>query len=90
MLKSWGLNVQLGRNLYAEDNQFAGNDDLRFQDLQQALNDPHVDMIWCARGGYGTVRLIDRINWDLFEQPTDQSLDCKAHTRYMEQNTYEY
>lgn len=66
VLKSWGLEVQLGRNLYAEHNQFAGTDDQRLQDLHSALDDPTVEMIWCARGGYGTVRLLDRIDWTSF------------------------
>lgn len=68
VLKSWGLEVQLGRNLYAEDNQFAGTDEQRLQDLQLALDDPTVEMIWCARGGYGTVRLLDHLNWTAFLQ----------------------
>lgn len=60
MLQSWGLNVVTGEHLYAEENQFAGSDEQRHSDLQQMLDDPDVRAIFCARGGYGTVRLIDQ------------------------------
>jgi muramoyltetrapeptide carboxypeptidase len=65
-LKSWGMNVELGKNLFASLNQFAGNDDQRTEDFQNALNNPGVKAIWFARGGYGTVRIIDRIDWTSF------------------------
>lgn len=63
MLRSWGLEVQLGRNIYATDHQFGGNDQQRLEDLQEALNDPEVDMVWCSRGGYGTSRLLDQLGF---------------------------
>lgn len=66
LLKSWGLTVELGRNIYAQENQFAGTIEQRYQDLQEALDDEHVDMIWCSRGGYGTTMLLDRLNFDKF------------------------
>ena len=66
LLKSWGLIVQLGRNTYATDNQFAGTPKHRLQDLQEALNDNHVNMIWCSRGGYGTTMLIDQLDFAAF------------------------
>ena len=66
LLTSWGLNVELGRNIYAIDNQFAGSETQRLQDLQQALNDDTVDMIWCSRGGYGTTMLLDHIDFEAF------------------------
>jgi muramoyltetrapeptide carboxypeptidase len=66
LLKSWGLVVELGRNVYSDDNQFAGSQSNRLQDLQEALNEPHIGLIWCSRGGYGTTMLIDELNFDLF------------------------
>ncbi|MCB9262450.1 MAG: LD-carboxypeptidase [Flavobacteriales bacterium] len=66
LLSSWGFEVSLGSNIFAEKNQFAGSDDLRINDLQTALDDPDINMIWCSRGGYGTVKLIDRLNFDAF------------------------
>lgn len=66
LLKSWGLNVQTGKNLFKDDRQFAGTDDDRAADLQKALNSKTCKAILFARGGYGTVRIIDRIDWKRF------------------------
>ena len=66
ILTSWDLKVQLGQYIFEEDNQFAGNDIQRLSDIQTALNDPEIKAIFCARGGYGTPRIIDHINWDNF------------------------
>ncbi len=66
LLKSWGLEVQPGKNLFKEDRQFAGSDDDRASDLQKALNSKTCKAILFARGGYGTVRIIDRIDWKRF------------------------
>lgn len=63
LIKSWGLNVRLGKSIDTEENQFAGKDNLRAQDLQEAINDPQAKAIWCARGGYGTVKIIDKIDF---------------------------
>lgn len=68
--ESWELEIVLGDHLFAESNQFAGSDELRAQDLQQMLDDPEIKAIVFARGGYGTVRIIDQINWEKFiKQP---------------------
>lgn len=70
LLKSWGLEVQTGKNLYKEQNQFAGSDEDRAGDLQRALNNKNVQAVLFARGGYGTVRIIDQIDWKKFvKQP---------------------
>ncbi|MBC8110637.1 MAG: LD-carboxypeptidase [Verrucomicrobia bacterium] len=68
LLGSWGLNVKLGKNLFSEANQFAGSDDQRGEDLQTALDDPDIAAIICARGGYGTSRILDKLNFSRFEQ----------------------
>ncbi|QNJ97647.1 S66 peptidase family protein [Constantimarinum furrinae] len=67
LLKSWGLNVVLGKSIDASDHQYAGDDALRASDLQQQLDDPNIKAIWCARGGYGTVRLIDALDFSVFK-----------------------
>lgn len=59
----WGLEVVLGEHLFAEDNQFAGTDVQRTADLQEMLDDDEIRAIICARGGYGTVRIIDNIDF---------------------------
>ena len=66
VLESWGLIVKLGANLFAEDSQFAGTDDQRAADLQAALDDESSKAIICVRGGYGTVRIIDQIDFSEF------------------------
>ena len=67
-LESWGLHPIIGNTIDLEDNQYAGNDDERAKDLQQMLNDESIKAIFCARGGYGTVRIIDKINFNLFKK----------------------
>ncbi len=66
-LQIWGLEVCLGKNIYAQENQFAGSDEQRSADLQNALDDESIHAILFARGGYGTIRIIDKINFDLFK-----------------------
>jgi muramoyltetrapeptide carboxypeptidase len=67
-VEGWGMNVELGKNLFASLNQFAGTDEQRAEDFQNALNNPEVKAIWFARGGYGTVRIIDNIDWTSFKK----------------------
>lgn len=62
LLMSWGLEPVLGANVRTGHGFLAGNDDERLADLQRALDDPSVRGIFCARGGYGTARIIDRLN----------------------------
>ena len=66
LLRSWQLDVVLPDHLFDADNQFAGDDPTRALTLQQQLDDPAVRAIFCARGGYGTVRIIDRLDFTRF------------------------
>lgn len=66
LFRSWGLEVVYDERLFAADNQFAGPDDLRAACLQQYLDNPDIKAIICARGGYGTVRIIDRLDFSAF------------------------
>ena len=66
ILKSWGLNVQTGKNLFKTQNQFSGSDEERADDFQRALNNKTCQAILFARGGYGTVRIIDQIDFKRF------------------------
>ena len=63
LLKSWGLNVVIGKHVFNKTNHFAGTDDERCEDFQKAMDDPTISAIWCARGGYGTVRILDKLNF---------------------------
>ena len=64
LFKSWGLKTLLGKNLLKKHHQFAGTDLERAEDLQWAINHKEIKAIICARGGYGTVRIIDKINFN--------------------------
>ncbi len=62
----WGLNVVLGKNIYAVSDQYAGDDNQRTSDLQEMLDDTNIKAIFIARGGYGTLRIIDKIDFSKF------------------------
>jgi muramoyltetrapeptide carboxypeptidase len=66
LLQSWGLEVVLGETVNASYHQFAGDDDLRAKDLQCFIDDDSVKAIIAARGGYGTVRIIDHVDFSRF------------------------
>ncbi len=68
LAKSWGLEVIIGKNAFKKHNHFAGTDDERQSDLQFALNDKKIKAIWCSRGGYGTVRIIDQLDFTTFQK----------------------
>ncbi len=61
ILEEQGLKTLTG-SIYTRHNQFAGEDSNRLEDLQQMLDHPDVRAIFCVRGGYGTIRLLDRID----------------------------
>lgn len=61
-LKSWGLELSLGKHTYSSDSVFSGTDEQRLSDFQTAINDESVKLILCARGGYGLTRYIDQLD----------------------------
>ena len=67
LLKEWGYQVELGDYLFQPHHQFAGSDEQRAQSFQQALDDPGIKAIVCLRGGYGSVRVIDRLDFSKAE-----------------------
>lgn len=67
-LENFGFKVVLGKTIDAAHHQFAGTDDFRARDLQQMMDNTSVDAIWCARGGYGTVRIIDKLDFNNFKK----------------------
>lgn len=67
-LQSWGLRVMVPEGLYAAEGQLAGSDKHRAALLQGQLDDPEVRAILCCRGGYGTVRIIDHLDFTRFAQ----------------------
>lgn len=68
MLRSWGLDVVIPKGLYETDNQFAGSDEHRARLLQQLLDDDSIRAIFCCRGGYGTVRIVDQLDFSRFAE----------------------
>jgi muramoyltetrapeptide carboxypeptidase len=68
LLHSWGLEVVIGSTIGLDDNQLAGTDAQRAADFQQQLDNPNIKAIWCVKGGYGTVRMIDLLDFTKFKQ----------------------
>ena len=68
MLQSWGLKVILGKTIGMEKNQMAGTDEQRATDFQRMLDNPSIKAIWAAKGGYGTVRIVDKIDFSNFKK----------------------
>jgi muramoyltetrapeptide carboxypeptidase len=67
-LENWGFHVIVGESATASFHQFSGDDEIRRNDFQTQLNDPNVKAIICLRGGYGSVRIIDKIDFSEFEK----------------------
>src|SRR5690554_1181528 len=68
LLESWGLEVLLGETVHTSFHQFSGEDQLRANDFQEMLDDSSVKAIIAARGGYGSVRIIDMLDFSSFEK----------------------
>ena len=64
VLSEWGLIVERGKYLYNKHGFFAGTDNERLEDLQNVIDDGEVRSVFCARGGYGLSRIIDRVNFN--------------------------
>lgn len=67
-LQEWGLEVLIGDTVTAAHHQFAGSDKLRCSDLQRFLDDKEIKAIIAGRGGYGTIRIIDDLDFSKFAQ----------------------
>lgn len=68
LLNSWNLNVVVGENMFNQNNEFAGTDEERAADFQKALDNSNIKAIWCARGGYGSVRILDKLDYTKFKE----------------------
>ena len=68
LLESWGLKVRLGKTIGLDSCQLGGSDMERAADFQEQLDNDNIKAIWCARGGYGTVRIIDMIDFSKFKK----------------------
>ena len=63
-VRSFGWDPVVARNALGRNGYFAGTDAERVADLNAALLDDTVDAVWCLRGGYGAMRLLDAIDYD--------------------------
>jgi len=68
VFNGWGLDVILGRNIFKRKNTFAGSDKQRKDDFQDIIDRQDIRAIICARGGYGTIRIINKIDFRKFIQ----------------------
>ena len=69
ILQGWGVQVVLSPQLFQEGHSYlAGKDENRIAGLQQFLDDPNTSAIICARGGYGTTRIIDDLDFSGFKK----------------------
>ncbi|MEI7596950.1 MAG: LD-carboxypeptidase [Bacteroidota bacterium] len=66
IISQMGYMPILGKNIFSEYNQFAGTVEQRLSDLQVMLDDDSIKAILCARGGYGTVQIIDKVDFSIF------------------------
>ena len=63
ILQEWGLIVSISENALQETGRFSGFVEQRLSDLQTAMDDPDIKLIFCSRGGYGAVHLLDRLDF---------------------------
>ena len=67
-LKDLGYHIIEGESLSAREKYFAGSDALRAEEINRFFADPHVDALFCARGGWGTLRILDRLDYAIIRQ----------------------
>jgi len=68
MQDNWGLEVLVGESVSASYFGFAGTDEVRARDFQKMIDDTSIKAIFSARGGYGSSRIIDSIDFEVFKQ----------------------
>ena len=68
LMESWGYTIKIGDTIGKRDFTFGGTDEDRARDLQHMLDDKKIKAIMCARGGYGIIRIIDKLKWEKFKE----------------------
>ena len=66
-IEAMGYNVKLSKNIYAQNRYLAGSDEDKITELHKFYKDNEVKLILCARGGYGAIRLVNKIDYDLIK-----------------------
>ena len=67
-MQHWGFNIKIGETIGKRDFTYCGTDEERLTDFQKMLDDPNIKAIMCARGGYGFVRIIDKLDFSLLRR----------------------
>ena len=68
LLEEWGYQIVLGENIYQQHHQFAGNDNERAEDFIKMITNPEIKAILSVRGGYGTVRILEKLNKTIIQK----------------------
>ena len=68
LAESWGLHVVYGKHLFDTAGHFSATDEQRAADFQKAMDNPNIKAIWAGRGGYGTARILDRLDYTKFKE----------------------
>jgi len=68
LLESFPLKIKYGEHVFDRLNYLAGSDNDRVSDLHRMFSDPNIKAIFCARGGYGSARLLNKIDFDLIRK----------------------
>jgi len=68
LVESWGLHVVYGKHLFDAAGHFSATDEQRADDFQKAMDNPNIKAIWAGRGGYGTVRILDKLDFTQFKK----------------------
>ncbi len=90
LLQMWGFKICVGNTVGQQWERFGGSDAERTADLQLMLNDPSIKAILFARGGYGAMRIVDRVDWSAFQQSPKwlvgfsdmTAIHCHVHTLF--------
>lgn len=67
-IEDWGFKLRYGNTVDKHWQRFGGTDEERAADMQRMLDDDRIDAILFARGGYGSMRMMDKIDWGKFAQ----------------------
>lgn len=66
-LENMGFKIKLSKNIFDQDKYLAGSDEVKTEELHSFFKDPNIKLILCARGGYGAIRLVNKINYELIK-----------------------
>ena len=82
-LHNHGFESVFDNRLYSVDNIAAGSDTLRCSIIQEYMDRDDIDAIWMARGGYGSIRIIDKLDWQV--KPIGHPFHPCLHASYLGQ-----